>query len=328
VTVTFAGDDPAIVKRLEQFGEMITRSAWWRAVVDDYCIEKDCIGEGVGTSVRLERKLGPKTHDTEITTALSEAVKAGRFGALDANTLFVVYLPAGVEVHDAFVPKYCEPGPRAFHRSFDLDGKRVPFAVIPRCGDESDTTSTASHEILESTTNPEPSKPGFSLPPGSAALGFASSGLEPVDPCGLITMDDHRAFESGFVVQRAWSNREAGLGRNPCVPARADRPYIALVAKTPTVRLANVGDTATIDLEAAADRNVPRWAVSAFDLTGYQQRTSYVEAELDKHTVGAGETARLTLKLMATSPRQVSVVGVVSTLGTQSHLWPVAISMR
>jgi hypothetical protein len=141
-------------------------------------------------------------------------------------------------------------------------------------------------------------------------------------------MDDHRAFETGFVVQRAWSNRQASVGKNPCVPARADRPYLALVPKTPTVRLAKVGDSVTIDLEAAADRDVPRWAVSTLDLTGYQQHASYVEATLDKHTVATGEAAKLTLVAKAIPAKQTAVVGVISTLGTISHLWPVGISMR
>jgi hypothetical protein len=51
-------------------------------------------------------------------------------------------------------------------------------------------------------------------------------------------MNDHRTLESGFVVQRAWSNRSASLGRDPCVPAQAGQSYIALVPRQATVRLA------------------------------------------------------------------------------------------
>ena len=38
VTITFSSDDaPKLVARLEQFGGLITRTGWWRAVVDGYC---------------------------------------------------------------------------------------------------------------------------------------------------------------------------------------------------------------------------------------------------------------------------------------------------
>ena len=47
LTVTFTQDDRAIVRRVEQFGDTITRTNWWREVVDSYCSKPgDCIGEG------------------------------------------------------------------------------------------------------------------------------------------------------------------------------------------------------------------------------------------------------------------------------------------
>lgn len=58
--------------------------------------------------------------------------------------------------------------------------------------------------------------------------------------------------QSGFTVQRAWSNRAAERGRNPCLPP--DRPYVALVPREPAVRLPNVGDSATLVVDTVADR--------------------------------------------------------------------------
>src|SRR5213594_2683145 len=46
VTVTFKGDDPQLVSRLEQFGERITHTRWWREVTEGYCANGDCIGDG------------------------------------------------------------------------------------------------------------------------------------------------------------------------------------------------------------------------------------------------------------------------------------------
>ena len=110
-----------------------------------------------------------------------------------------------------------------------LEHANVAFAVLPRCGGEAELTATASHEILEAATNPDPARRGFAFRQSSENRGFTAAGVEPVDPCGIVTMDRHRTQENGFLLQRAWSNRAALRGRNPCVPAPADQPYVALL---------------------------------------------------------------------------------------------------
>jgi hypothetical protein len=80
---------------------------------------------------------------------------------------------------------------------------------MPRCSGEAELTAAASHEIVEATTNPDPARRGFAFVQSSLNLGFTAAGVEPADPCGLITMDRHWMSESGFTVQRAWSNRAA-----------------------------------------------------------------------------------------------------------------------
>ncbi|MEO5820528.1 MAG: hypothetical protein ABIT71_08475 [Vicinamibacteraceae bacterium] len=95
-----------------------------------------------------------------------------------------------------------------------LEHGSVPFAVLPRCGSEAELTATASHEILEAATNPDPARRGFAFRRTSTNLGFTAAGVEPVDPCGIVTMDRHRTEENGFVLQRAWSNPAASRGEN------------------------------------------------------------------------------------------------------------------
>ena len=72
VTITFAADDAGVVTRLEQFGNTITRTSWWRAVTDGYCAKAgDCIGEGrPGVSVRLAYTLSSQVHAVEISALL------------------------------------------------------------------------------------------------------------------------------------------------------------------------------------------------------------------------------------------------------------------
>ena len=330
ITITFKGDDPEIVSTLERFGDTVIRTAWWREVTDGYCASvTDCVGSGrPGFGVRLDHALPAGVRDTDIETLLAREGKAGRFGPLDADTLLIAYLPEGVSLADAFVPRYCGRGPRAYHRALRVGWAKVAYAVVPRCGDEAALTVSASHEIVEATTNPDPSKRGFAFEQHSANLGFTAAGIEPVDPCGVITMDAHREPETGFVVQRAWSNRAASLGRDPCVPTPAGRPYIALVPRQPTVRLAREGASTTIVLDAATDQPAPAWTVSAFDLTGYQNGQQYVQVSLDKSLVAPGDTANLSITVRKHTATRLCVVGIVSTLGGHSHVWPVAVVMR
>lgn len=330
VTITFAKDDPNVVARLEQLGSTITRTVWWKTVTDGYCAkEGDCIGEGSsGQPVRLDEALGAEERDTEIEATLTKLAKGKRLGAVDKDTLLLVYLPKDVGLTDG-TTRFCGPGhPRALHRAVEIDGARIPFAVIPRCGDEAELTGTASHEILESATNVFPAEHGFAFVGGSAASGFVAAGIEPVDPCGLVTMDGHWTTESGFVVHRAWSNRAAALAQDPCVPSRSNTPYAMLVPREPAVRLPKEGDTVTVELDASAASLTTPWAVSAFDLSGHQDGARYVELSLDKHTVSAGETVRLTIKSIKRNPRHREIVGVVSTVGVHSHMWPLLVMMR
>jgi hypothetical protein len=209
-----------------------------------------------------------------------------------------------------------------------LERASFAYAVIPRCGSLDELTSVASHEVLEAATNPDPQNRGFVIEPVPVNAGFAASGPEPADPCGLLNPDSNRTIENGFVLQRAWSNRNAEKGRDPCVPSPSEGAYLALVPRTAVVRLAHEGATARIELDAASDRPVGPWTVSAVDLTGREEGSAYVEARLDRERMAAGEVAVLRLRVVKLHPKRMSVVGVVSTLGKQAHLWPILVSMR
>lgn len=338
VTVTFAIDDPAFVARLERFGAEIGNTPWWREAVAGYCAaEGDCIGDGrPGLAVRLDEVLPARVHGVDISALLRREAQGGRFGTLDAESLFMVYLPPGVVLFDAFYEHYCDDGPRAFHRALRWEGGVNGFAVIPRCGDESATTATASHELVEVATNPETQRRGFAFEPHAAYLGFAAAGVEPMDPCGILSRDSQRPLAGGFAVQRAWSNRAASLGRDPCGTIAATDRYVALVPRQPLVRLLREGDCATLFLDAAAGgvdsagsgKAGAEWRIAVVDLTGEQDGNRYIDMALDRSTVTAGETVQLTLELRQRHPGEMVVVGLLSQLGGRTHLWPLAVRMR
>jgi hypothetical protein len=330
VTVTFAGDDPAVVARLETFGTHFVQSATWRDTAGGYCDDAGtCVGMGrAGRAVRLPHRWPAAVRDADVEAVLLRARADGALRDLAAESIVIAYLPPGVALSDAFYPRYCGGGPRAYHRLLGRGPAAVPYAVVPRCGGERDATGVASHEILEAATNPDPDRPGFRVSPDRRYGAFTAAGPEPVDVCRLVTEDTHWATDGGFAMQRGWSNSAAAAGRHPCASSADDRPYIALVPSAPAVRLAEDGATAVLELTAAADRDVGPWPVAVVDLAGHHDGTRYVEAEIDRRAVRAGETARLTLRRVRRHPDGAVVVGLRSTLDGRTHLWPLAVSMR
>jgi hypothetical protein len=328
VTITFAGDSAGLVARLERFGEALTRTNWWRTVSEEYCAKAgDCIGEGQpGLAVRLEETLPADVHADELGERLAGHAKAGRFGTIDPDTVLLVYLPKGVTLRDATVPRYCEGGPRAVHRALRVEKHAVGLAIVPRCGDEATLTGTASHELLEATTNPDAARRGFAFKPQPATEGFLSGGVEPVDPCVLLLRGRNRATEHGRTMQRAWSNRAAAEGTDPCVPHVGSAPFVALVPEQPSVHLKIPGEHVKATFEAAASGEVRGWKVSVLDLTGVQDAEHYVDVALDRAYVMAGQRVTLTIVLRKRPPQGRSIVGLVSAAGQSEYLWPLVVT--
>lgn len=99
--------------------------------IRDFCPEdgaSETSGEGrAGAHVRLEEALPDRVHAVDIAALLTRETNRGRFDPLDSETLLLVYLPAGVTLIDAFVPRYCAGGSRAFHRALRLGKTTIPY---------------------------------------------------------------------------------------------------------------------------------------------------------------------------------------------------------
>lgn len=94
------------------------------------------------------------------------------------------------------------------------------------------------------------------------------------------------------------------------------------------MRLSSEGATASILLDAASDRALQGWTVSAIDLTGAQEGRRYVDVRLDKARVLSGDVAVLILRVVRLHPQRISIVGLLSRVGAHTHLWPLAVSMQ
>lgn len=336
VTVTFSGDDPALVARLQLFDDTITSTAWWTAVSSEYCSAPGgpCVGAGAGAGHAVLPAAGPgytdsvKGGDSTLRALLASSIASGAIPAPGAGTMLVVYLPAGTTV---LLDGNASCAPASFASYHDVlqatppDGGAplpVAYAVVARCSStEAAATLAASHEIVEAATDPSPEEaPAFQL----TDQVWTAFGPEVADACAAVDTS-LTAQESGFAVQRSWSNASAAAGHDPCVPVPAGEVYFNAAPEQgkETVPL-SVGQSATIVLYPAADGATGSWQLSAVAASG-----SPLGFDVQPSTVTSGTRATLTVTLL--SPPALGVdqlYGVVSQAGTDTHVWPMIVQAK
>jgi hypothetical protein len=171
-------------------------------------------------------------------------IAAGDFPAPDDQTVYALYFTAKDTI--TLMNSTSCVGFGAYHSSAVVNGIAHPvaYAVIPACdyglgptGNFNYVTLSASHELAEAATDPHPlMDTAFYLRSNDAWLGALSyGGGENGDMCTYLL--DPSTMESGYTVQRIWSNSAAAASKNPCQPW--DVPYYGAAVRT---KLLNVGD--------------------------------------------------------------------------------------
>jgi hypothetical protein len=150
-----------LVTQINQFFDFILTSP----LVDqlgEYSVSDQTIGHGsrIGTTVLTSPEPGTSVQDSAIQQLIQQEIDAGTLPVTNANTLYFVFLPAGVTVEQggsASCQTFC-----GYHDSF---GQNVYYAVMPYPGCSGCTgglalfdalTSTTSHELCEAITDPIP----------------------------------------------------------------------------------------------------------------------------------------------------------------------------
>jgi hypothetical protein len=336
VTVTVAGDP--MQDRLAQFGDVITQTTWWERVSDGYCAEpagKPCIGPGAGGGHVILPSLPGTSFDDGVDAMGSSSIKQlirariadGAFPAPTPQTLYVLYMPAGVSVTlDAY--KSCQAGGfYGYHNVLALTGDGgapapVYYAVVARCSSsEAQATRTASHEIIEAATDPNVADaPAYYMNDALWSLGGGEVGDVCVDYTGN---DSDTVQESSFTVQRSWSNKEAKAGGDPCVPAPIGQAYfnVAPAAGSDKIALA-VGESKTIELDGFSDGPAASWTVDVTDFAHLTGDTPYLRTRYDSALVNNGSKVNLTLTLVkATPPGTSAPYAIISRAPKAVHVW-------
>ncbi|MGH9683242.1 MAG: hypothetical protein ACRD4S_06505 [Candidatus Acidiferrales bacterium] len=150
-----------VMAKINQFFDYILTSQ----LIDqmrEYNVLGKTIGHGsrIGTAVVTSPDPGTSVQDSAIQKLIQSEISAGTLPGTNSNSLYFVFLPQGVQVvqgNTASCQSFC-----GYHDSF---GKNVYYAVMPYPGCAGCTgglaafdalTSTTSHELCESITDPVP----------------------------------------------------------------------------------------------------------------------------------------------------------------------------
>jgi hypothetical protein len=282
LTVTFTGD--TLAPELASFGAQATDNAYWDTVRAGYCAAGgSCVGRGAGTSVALGTSPAATYTDSTaggsastIQDLIETLIESQSLPALGGQTIPVFYFPSTTSI--SFNGQTSCDGFGGYHNAMrsQSTGLTFTYAVVVECAPPTgltllqEATLAASHEIIESATDPVASSTvrGFYLNVDDPAYlpWNAIRGGEAADLC-IDTLDvgQDRATESGFTVQRIWSNAAAAAGGDPCVPARAT-PYFNVAVES-WLSTQAVGSTSSF--EAVAFSNAPvtgGWTLVGVDL--------------------------------------------------------------
>ncbi len=215
LVVVVAAND-SLRDSLFAFAKALPASQWWPQVATPFGISPTATAFTVtgppiaaGTPMAL----------ADITAYVQAAAIDSAGYAPDGRTTFLIFLPPGVSCSGAACPTYS-----AFHRPFG--GATFDALAIVTRGQSSlpsmveAMTLDASHEILESATDPELDAwklestipgPWLTSPWG---LDDGASFEESADIC-----EGTKILDGGFYYQRVFANQAAALGGDPCVPA-------------------------------------------------------------------------------------------------------------
>ena len=341
VTITFSNDQASLVARLQDFGDTITSTPWWTETTAEYCEQPagtPCVGPGSGgghvviadppADTYVDSSQGqPSTIQDFIKAKVADAT----FPAPTDQTIYAIYFPANVSITLDGSQSCSNGGFGAYHNTVELpDGKggkvRTPYAIMPRCGGEATTTKSASHEFDETVTDPDIGLGDVSYYMQNRLWAFA--GGETSDLCVDFTGSNDTVIESGFTVQRSWSNKSAKASHNPCVPVPNGEVYFNAAAQKQKVVLKVKGDTATLDIDAFSDAPMADWDISGVDFAQFQGGTASVSFSFDKTKVHNGSHVLLTLTALRIIPAAPGGLAIVSRSGKQTHFWPVLLANK
>ena len=274
------------------FSRGIGASGWWKRLADEYHL-----GAVSATANLMGPAITSDMTDHDIYDYITGVVAANGGPARNGNSLYLLYLPAGITVIEKGVANTNCKKFEAYHAEYGTRGDNL--AVVQQCGgnDPRDNmTVGASHEIIEAATDPD--YQSYALPWIAPHAPWTEPIWNAYELVGHAELADLCAgtyyYEGGYYYQRVWSNRGVAKGADPCAPELAEPYYDALFAQDwyPI----NAGQTLSIPILGWASSGMASsWPVGAYANSAKMGFTA---------TVGGDSTLRVgqTSSVLVTAP--------------------------
>jgi hypothetical protein len=301
--------------QLEQYYSDITNSAYFDWL-NEYNTPTQQVGRGsfIGSATATGAKIGSVT-DANLQTQLTSMLKSGALNQSDpANTIYMIHFPPGMSISQggsSSCSQFC-----AYHGTFTYSGHDVFYGVIPDQGADGcesgcgsgdhlqNTTSTASHELIEAVTD---AAVGLATTNGPPLAWYDNANGEIGDIC--VTGSSYTSVVGNWTVQNEWSNKAgkciATNGSSP--PPQSD---FGLSVGDATVQ-AGSSTTVRVTTTAVGTAESVKLAVSGLP--------SGVTGSLDKTSVSSGATATLTLTASSSAAAVTTQFTVTGTAASGSH---------
>ncbi|TMA27093.1 MAG: hypothetical protein E6J78_11450 [Deltaproteobacteria bacterium] len=259
------------------------------------------VGRGTaGATVTLAPSItATSITDQQIGAELQAQIKAGKLPAPDANTLYMIHFPAGTTISmpdgNGGTAKSCQQF-CAYHSTIQHSPSNIAYGVIPNvttdgcelgcgplAGGFNNTTSVASHELVEATTDADVGLATDFAPPlgwydpqgQDGEIGDICNGEE-----AAVT-----AHNQSWTVQKEWSNTHGA-----CV-AGATPTDFAIVLNPGNQNIA-AGQSASYVVSSVATSGTP----GSITL-GASGLPAGMSGKFDKTQIAPGQSATLTLSV-------------------------------
>ncbi|HEX4048600.1 MAG TPA: hypothetical protein VH309_12225 [Elusimicrobiota bacterium] len=222
VQIVYWNKDVANQDKLPGFFSAITQSPYFDWL-KEYNTPNYKIGRGALLGAYTDPSPNPSTalEDADVRTELTGLIGKNAVPQPDANTLYMIYFPPGVNIDlqgSGSCQVFC-----AYHNTYMNNGQEVNYGIIPDqggscaggCGADpvlfNNETSVSSHEMIETVTDPAVGLVQGNTP--QAPLGwYDTTNGEIGDICNAV-----QGKVGDYTVQRVWSN-----SRNLCVDSASD----------------------------------------------------------------------------------------------------------
>jgi len=238
IIVPITWDSDPAQAQYDTFADTIGASGYWQATTSEYGVGPAVSGTAnhVHVSTAAPATITDSALQSMVTSNAGTAWPAGT-----QDTIFLFFIPPTTSLQQGG-SDVCAQGVGGYHEQLRSGGAGA-LAVIAPCnfkitpGQPTESMAAATHELIESATDPQPSSnqayieftdPGFAFEYFTTDIS-QSFGNEIGDACEIFNnsyfdyVDTTTPFSSW--VQRTWSNKSGLGGHDPCVPELPGETY-------------------------------------------------------------------------------------------------------